>query len=239
MKRLLLLGVSLFAGLLILAPTAASAARVDTLAGCLASHHVCVSSAGRALLSTSQEAQLTRQIGSANIFLVVASSGSVGYNSAMNQIIGDLNGRPEFTVGFLDSSGARHFGAYNKGMLPPNGAASIATEVVQQHRGNIFAGLTAFVSKVKTGDVPPVTGSSSRTAAGSGTGAFIGGLVAVGVIVLLGLLGFYFIARPARRHREQELKDAKLAAQDDLIALSSGITDHGKDQAIQSNQEAA
>src|ERR1700751_5156967 len=102
MKRLLLLGVSLIAGLLLLIPAGASAAGTDTLAGCLAKEHVCVSSAGHALLSRSQEAQLQRQIGSDDIYLVVAASGSAGYNSAMNQIIRDLNGHPQFTVGFLD-----------------------------------------------------------------------------------------------------------------------------------------
>jgi hypothetical protein len=230
MRRLLLLGVSLLAGLLLLAPAAASAA--GTLAGCLAKQHVCVSSAGRGLLSRSQEAQLERQIGDDDIYLVVAASGSAGYNSAMNQIIRDLNGHPQFTVGFLDSR-LRHFGAYNKGMLPAHGAASIATEVVQQHQTNVFAALTAFVSDVKTGAVPAGSGANS------GTGALIGVLIAAGVIVLLGLLGFFFVARPIRRRRQRELKDAKLAAQDDLIALSSGITDHGADLTIQGNQEAA
>ena len=232
MKRLLLLGVSLLAGLLLLVPAGASAAGTDTLAGCLAKQHVCVSGAGHALLSRSQEAQLQRQIGGDDIYLVVAASGSAGYNSAMNQIIRGLNGHPQFTVGFLDSR-LRHFGAYNKGMLPAHGAASIATEVVQQHQTDIFAALTAFVSDVKTGAVPADSGGSS------GAGALIGVLIAAGVIVLLGLLGFFFVARPIRRRRQQELKDAKLAAQDDLIALSSGITDHGADLTIQSNQEAA
>ena len=235
MKRLLLfgvclLGVSLLAGLLLVAPAAASAA--GTLAGCLAKQHVCVSSAGRGLLSRSQEAQLERQIGGGDIYLVVAASGSSGYNSAMNQIIRDLNGHPQFTVGFLDSH-LRHFGAYNKGMLPAHGAASIATEVVQQHQTDVFAALTAFVSDVKAGAVPAGSGASS------GAGALIGVLIAAGIIVLLGLLGFFFVARPIRSRRQQELKDAKLAAQDDLIALSSGITDRGADLTIQGNQEAA
>src|SRR6185437_1512315 len=56
MKRLLLLGVSLLAGLLLLVPAGASAAGTGTLAGCLAQQHVCVSGAGHALLSRSQEA---------------------------------------------------------------------------------------------------------------------------------------------------------------------------------------
>ena len=232
MKRLLLLGVSFVAGLVFMTPAAASAAGTSTLTGCLAQQHVCVSSAGRSLVSQAQEAQLERQIGGGDIYLVVAASGSAGYNSAMNQIIRDLNGHPQFTVGFLDSR-LRHFGAYNKGMLPAHGAASIATDVVQQHQSDPYAALTAFVSDVKTGAVPAGSGTSS------GAGALIGVLIAAGVIVLLGLLGFFFIARPLRRRRQQELKDAKLAAQDDLIALSSGITDHGADLTIQSNQEAA
>ncbi len=51
MKRVLLLGLSLRAGLLFMVPAAASAASASTLAGCLAKQHVCVSSAGRSLIS--------------------------------------------------------------------------------------------------------------------------------------------------------------------------------------------
>ena len=232
MKRVLLLGLSLLAGVLFMVPAAASAAGPSSLAGCLSKQHVCVSSAGRSLISQAQEAQLERQIGGDDIYLLVAASGSAGFNSAMNQIIRDLNGHSQFTVGFLDSR-LRHFGAYNKGMLPAHGAAGIATQVVQQHQSDPYAALTAFVSDVKTGAVPAGGG------AGSGPGALIGVLIAFGIIVGLGLLGFFLVARPIRRRRQQELKDAKLAAQDDLIALSSGITGHGADLAIQSNQEAA
>ena len=92
---------------------------------------------------------------------MVAASGSAGYNSAMNQIIRDLNGHPQFTVGFLDSR-LRHFGAYNKGMLPAHGAADIATQVVQQHQTDPYAALTAFVSEVKTGSRPPRAAAPAR-----------------------------------------------------------------------------
>jgi hypothetical protein len=232
MKRSLLFGVSLLAGLLFMAPAAASAASAGTLAGCLANQHVCVSGTGRSLISQAQEAQLARQIGGDDIYLVVAASGPAGYNNAMNQIIRTLNGHSQFTVGFLDTR-LGHFGAYNKGMLPAHGAADIASQVVQQHQSDPYAALTAFVSDVKTGTVPAGTGASS------GAGALTGVLAAAGIIVVLGLLGFFLVARPIRRRRQQELKDARLAAQDDLIALSAGITDHGADLAIQSNQEAA
>ena len=82
--------------------------------------------------------------------MVVAPSGSAGYNSAMRQIISDLHGNAQFTVGFLDSR-LRHFGAYNKGMLPDRDSASIATQVVRQHQadGNIDAALTEFVKDVQ------------------------------------------------------------------------------------------
>src|SRR5882757_10515900 len=127
MKRLLIAAalVATGAGLF---PAQASA---STLAQCLAQQHVCVSGSGRALVSASQEAQLERQIGGENIWLVAAPSGSSGYNSAMRQIVSDLNGHSQFTVGFLDSR-LRHFGADNKGMLPSHGAAAIATQVVRQ-----------------------------------------------------------------------------------------------------------
>jgi len=232
MKRLLGLGLGVIAALW-LVPGQASA---GTLADCLAAQHVCVAGAARSLVSPSQEAQLERQIGGDNIWLVVAPSGSSGYNSAMDKIISDLNGHGPFTVGFLDSR-LRHFGAYNSGMLPPHGAAAIATRVVQQHQAdqNIDAALSDFVTEV-------------QQQAGTGSGAAAGGaashavrnfLIVLGVLVVIGLLGFFVIWRPIRRRRQQELKDAKLAAQDDLIALSTRLTDRDSDVVIQNNPEAA
>src|SRR5215468_7894293 len=165
MKRLLALGVSALAALW-LVPAHASA---STLTDCLAQQHVCVASDGRSLISQSQEADLERQIGGDPIYLVVAASGSSGYNSAMNQIISALNGHPEFTVGFLDSQ-QKHFGAYNKGMLPSGGAADIATSVVEQHRADqdIFAALTDFVTDVQR---EASTGSGSGSGSSSGSGS--------------------------------------------------------------------
>ena len=59
------------------------------------------------------------------------------------------------------------------------------------------------------------------------------------VVLALAVLGFFLIARPVRQRRQRELKEAKLAAQDDLIALSAGVTDHDADIAIRSSPEAA
>jgi hypothetical protein len=53
------------------------------------------------------------------------------------------------------------------------------------------------------------------------------------------LLGFFLIWRPRRNRRRQELNEARLAAQDDLIALSNKITDHENDVSIQGNPDAA
>jgi hypothetical protein len=51
------------------------------------------------------------------------------------------------------------------------------------------------------------------------------------------------LVRPRRKRRrleaEQQLKEAKLAAQDDLIALNARITDHSNDVTIVGNAEAA
>src|SRR5712691_9826878 len=129
MKRLPVLGVSVLAALLLF-PSHASA---STLSNCLAQQHVCVTSNGHSLISQRQQAQLEQQIGGDDIYLVVAASGPSGYNSAMNHIISALSGHAQFTVGFLDSR-RRHFGAYNKGMMPSHGAADIATKVVAQHQ---------------------------------------------------------------------------------------------------------
>ena len=210
------------------------------LAQCLAQQHVCVSGSARSIVSQGQEAQLERQIGAESIWVVVAPSGPSGYNSAMRQIISDLNGHAQFTVGFVDSR-LRHFGAYNKGMLPDHGAAAIATQVVRQHQadGNIAAALTEFVTDVRqqagsgTG-----TGSAGSTASGS-SHVLTTVLIVLGIIVLLAVLGGLLIRQPIRRRRQQDLKEAKAAAQDDLIALSAGVTDHDADVSIRSNPEAA
>ena len=235
MKRLLITAVLVAAGAgLFPAPAGAS-----TLAQCLAQQHVCVSGSARSLVSASQEAQLERQIGGQDIWVVAAPSGPSGYNPAMRQIISDLNGHGRFTVGFLDSR-LRHFGAYSKGMLPGHDAAAIATQVVRQHQadGNIFAALTDFVTDVqRQASSGPPAGREGGSSGSSGVLTAV--LIAAGIIVVLAVLGGLFIWRPVRRRRQQELRDAKAAAQDDLIALSSGVTDHDADVSIRSNPEAA
>jgi hypothetical protein len=249
MRRLLVTVPGVLAALLLLFPAPAGAgtqagagtlAGGGTLAGCLAQQHVCVSGSGRALLSQSQEAQLASQIGSRPIYLVVAPSGGAGFSAAMRQIITDLGGHPRFTVGFLDTS-QRHFGAYNRGMLSPGGAAGIATRAVQQHRSDVFAGLGQFVTDVErqaSGQPAAAQGPGGGGSSGSAS-ALPAVLVVAGVLVALVLLGFFLIARPIRRRRQQELKDAKTAAQDDLIALSNAVTSHDADVAVQNNPEAA
>src|SRR5499427_6149698 len=237
-KRLLAVGVCAVVAFW-LVPSHASA---SALTDCLARQHVCVASDGRSLISQNQEADLERQIGGDPIYLVVAASGSSGYNSAMNQIISALNGQPEFTVGFLDSQ-QKHFGAYNKGMLPSGGAAGIATSVVEQHRADqdIFAALTDFVTDVQR---EASSGSSSGSgpagaAASAPSHTLRNVLITVGVIAVVAGLGIFFIGRPIRKRRQQDLKEAKLAAQDDLIALSTRLTDQDTDVAIRTNPEAA
>ena len=232
MKRLLGLGVGVLAALW-LAPSQASA---DTLAGCLAQHHVCVSGNGRGLISAGQQARLEQQIGGDAIYLVVAASGSSGYNGAMSQIIRALSGHKQFTVGFLDSR-REHFGAYNKGMLPPREAADIATRVVEQHQGDqdIFAALTDFVNDVQRESGP----GPGDAAVSAPSHALRNALITLGVIFLLVMLGLFLIVRPMRKRRRRELKEVKSAAQDDLIALSAGITDCDADVSIQNNPEAA
>ena len=235
MKKLLVAAALVFTGVgLFAAPASAS-----TLAQCLAQQHVCVSGGARSLISAGQEAQLERQIGADDIWVVAAPSGTSGYDSAMRQIISDLNGNAQFTVGFLDSR-LRHFGAYNKGMLPDHGAAAIATEAVRQHQadGNIDAALTEFVKDVQQAASGPGSGSAGSTASGS-SHVLTTVLIVVGVIAALAVLGGLLIWRPIHRRRQQELKDAKAAAQDDLIALSSSLTDHDADVSIRTNPGAA
>jgi uncharacterized membrane protein YgcG len=122
-------------------------------------------------------------------------------------------------------------------MLPSGGAADIATKVVEQHQAdqNIFAALTAFVNNVQH-----EAGSASGPAAASEPSHVLRNvLIAVSIIFVLVTLGFFLIARPIRRRRQRELKEAKSAAQDDLIALSAGVIGHHADVSIQSNPEAA
>ena len=235
MRKLLIIGAILST---VLGPLAVStSASASTLGDCLAQQHVCVSGTGRALISSSQESQLERDIGLDQIYLVVAPSGGSSYNTAMRQIIADLGGHQQFTVGYLDSQ-QRHFGAYSQDMLPPHGAADIATQVVSQHSGNVFAGLTAFVQDVQQQAGSGASSGSGAAASGS-SHALRTVLIVLAVIAVLAVLGGAAIWRPIRRRRRQELKEAKTAAQDDLIALSAGVTDHEADLSIRSHPDAA
>jgi hypothetical protein len=240
-RRLLGL-LAIMTGVLALAVPFGASARAATLPECLASKHVCVSSDARALVSQSQQSQLEQQIGSSAIYLVVAPSGSSGYDSAMRQLISDLGAtHDQFVVGFLDTR-RLHFGAYNRGILPSGGAASIATTAVDQHRsdGDTFGALRDFVRDVQhqAGSSGAAGGSSASSSSGALTG-----LIVVGVLVLLGAGGYLLFLRPRRKRKreeqEQQLKEAKLAAQDDLIALNARITDHDNDVTIAGNPEAA
>jgi hypothetical protein len=224
MKALLGLVVGVLL-LLLLVPGRAGA---STLADCLARQHVCVAGDGRSLLAEGQRAKLERQIGGDPIYLVVAPSGPSGYNAAMSKNISALSEHRQFTVGFLDTR-LRHFGAYNSGMLPPHGAADIATRVVQQHQADkdMVAALTSFVTEVKQDAGPGSAGDS-------GSHTLRNLLIAFGIIAVIALPGFFLVWRPIRRRQQRELADAKTAAQDDLIALSDRLTDRRADVSISS-----
>ena len=213
------------------------ASAADTLDSCLASHSVCVASDARSALSVSQQDQLEQQIGSEPIYIVVAASGSNGYDAAMDQLINDLSSHQQFVVGFYDVR-TDHFGAYNRGVLADNEAAQLATTAVQDHQNDPAAALTEFVSSVKS-----QAGSTSATGSGSGSssssGAWIAVVIVIGVLLIAGLLVGLLIVRPRRARRARDLKDAKAAAQDDLLALNQQITDRDSDVAIQQHPEAA
>ncbi len=232
MKRLLAVGLAALAAMCVFAAPAGA----STLPGCGAQQHVCVTSDGRSLISESQQAQLEQQIGGNDIYLTVAASGTSGYGSTMNEIIRGLSGHEQFTVGFLDSR-LRHFGAFNKGMLPSHAAAGIAARVVADHQAdqNVFAALTDFVNDVEQ----QASAGPDGAAASEPSHALRNFLITVGVLLVIGTLGFFLIGRPVRKRRERELKEAKAAAQDDLIALSAGVTGDNADVAAQENPEAA
>src|SRR5207248_3262600 len=147
-----------------------------------------------------------------------------------------LSGHERFTVGFLDSR-LRHLGAHNSGMLPAHGAADIATRVVQQHQADqdVFTALTAFVTEVKQHAEP----GSGEAAAAPASNTLRNLLITLGVIAVIVSLGSFVIWRPIRKRRERELSDAKVAAQDDLIALSDRLTDRDADVSVQDNRDAA
>jgi uncharacterized membrane protein YgcG len=229
-KRLLAFVVSALA-VLFLVPVLAAA---GTPKGCLADH-VCVTGSGRSLISDGQQASLVRQIGGDDIYLVVAPSGSSGYDRAMNEVVGDLGGHARFTVGFVDSR-LLHFGADSRGMLPPGAAADIATRAVEEHQGdrNVFAALTDFVD-----DVQREAGSGSGAASASGPSHLLRDAgIALSIVVALVLAGFFLIGRPLRDRRRRELREAKSAAQDDLIALSTALTDRRTDVSVQGSPDA-
>ena len=228
-------------GVLAVAWLSGPPAKASTLADCLAGQHVCVTSEGRSLISQGQQARLERQIGHDDIYLVVAASGPSGYDAAMRQIISVLSaGKKRFVVGFLDSR-VKHFGAYNRGVLPPGAAANIATTVVEQHQADqdIFAALQDFVrdAQQESGSAPGP--APPGTAARPPSHTLRNVLIVVGVILVVVVSGGFLIWRPRRMRKRRELNEAKAAAQDDLIALSSRITDHGNDVSVQSNPEAA
>jgi hypothetical protein len=211
-------------------------AQADTLAGCLAKHHVCVTSAGRSLISQSQQDQLEQAIGSDDIYLVVAAAGSAGYDPAMRQIISTLGSEKKlFVVGFLDSR-QKHFGADSQGVLPAGAAANIASTVVKQFNQDIFTALQDFVRDVQQEAKDP---GSSGAASGPASHTLRTVLIVLGVILLVVVLGGVFFWRPRRQRRQRELAEAKAAAQDDLLALNNRITDHQNDVSVQSNPEAA
>lgn len=211
-----------------------SAASADTLGSCLAGHSVCVATDARSALSVSQQDQLEQQIGSEPIYIVVAASGASGYNTAMDQLINDLSSHQQFVVGFYDVR-TDHFGAYNRGVLADNEAAQLATTAVQDHQNDPAAALTEFVTSVKS-----KAGSASTTGSGSSSsGAWIAVVIVIGVLLIAGLLVGLLIIRPRRARRARDLKDAKAAAQDDLLALNQQITDRDSDVAIQQHPDAA
>ena len=252
MRRVLIIlaGVLVLAlslGLPARAATGTGSAKAATLADCLTSNHVCVSSDARSLVSQGQQSQLEQQIGNDDIYVVVAPSGSSGYDPAMRQLISTLGAKHgQFVVGFLDSR-LKHFGAYNRGVVADGVAASVATNVVSQHRadGDIFAALQEFVQEIQQSAATPGTkpgpeGAPASQPSASGPPV---GLIVLGVIILLAAGGYFFLLRPRnkrkRQEAEQQLKEAKLAAQDDLIALNGRITDHDNDVTMAGNSEAA
>ena len=203
MKRLLIAAALAVMGLGLL-PAQANA---GTLAQCLAQQHVCVSGSARALVS-SEPGGAARAPDRRGWYL--AGRRPVRIVRLQQRDAADhrdLHGHAQFTVGFLDSR-LRHFGAYNRGMLPTQGAASIATQVVQQHQadGNIFAALMEFVKDVQQqAGSGPATGTGGSTSSGSSPGLGTV-LIVAGIIVLLAVLGGFLIMRPIRRRRQQELK---------------------------------
>ena len=235
MRRLLVLVI----GVLAVAWLADSPVKAETLTDCLAKQHVCVASDGRNLVSDSQQAQLERDIGGDDIYLVVAASGSSGYNAAMAQIVNALGAEhSQFVTGFLDTR-LRHFGAYNRGVLPQGAAADIATAVVRQHQADqdIFAALQDFVRDVQHQSASAPAAAVPGTTASPPSHTLRNVLIVLGIIVVV-VIGGFLIWRPRRIRRQRELSEAKAAAQDDLIALSSRITDHQNDVSIQSSPEA-
>ncbi len=233
MRRILAFVVSALPVLCLLPALAAA----STPAACLADH-VCVTGGGRSLISDDQQARLERQIGRNDIYLVVAPSGSSGYNAAMNRVVGNLGGHARFTVGFVDSR-LMHFGADSREMLPPGAAADIATRAVEAHQEerNVFAALTDFVDDVQR-EASSGSGSGA-TAASSPSHLLRDVVITLSIVLALVLLGFFLIGRPLRDRRRRELREAKSAAQDDLIALSMALTDRRADVSVQGSPEAA
>src|SRR6202041_1390807 len=126
----------------------------------------------------------------------------------MRQLISTLGAKHgQFAVGFLDSR-LKHFGAYNRGVVADGGAASVATKVGNQHRadGDLFAALQEFVQKVQQsaatlGTTPGPEGAPASQPSAGGPPV---GLIVLGVLVLLGAGGYFFLLRPRNKRKRQE-----------------------------------
>jgi hypothetical protein len=251
LKRLPLLALLALAALWLFP----SPARASSLSDCLAHQHVCVTSNGRAIVSQDDQSLLEELIGSDHVYLVIASSGPKRYDDAMRQIIGVLDQhKPEYAVGFLDTDG-KHFGAYNRGILPEHGAANIATQVVKEFAGedDLVAALIDFVTEVHATAIQELAaGAALEDTQGvapdaSPGGAPVdtqpprdrGGLIGFAVVGVVVVATFLAWILPARRRRQRQLADAKSAAQDDLIALGSAVTELDTDVLVQNQPEAA
>ena len=173
--------------------------RAETLDSCLAQHHVCVSDSGRKAISTAQQDQLEQQIGDQPIYLVVATSGSAGYASAMRQLISDLGGHDEFTAGFPTSAGCIRRLQPGDDAHRPRRRPGDPGGRQHQGDGDIFAALTDFV-----GDVKQQAGSSGD--GGTDSGPSVGLIVVLVRVVGLAVagIGALFVVRGRRRRRQQE-----------------------------------
>ena len=218
-RGLLLVGAA--AAALALAGAAHAGERIDAAVAALQSDPVYVDPDAELAIGANDQARLRRKIDSAGAGPVYIA---ILQGRTENETGGDPDGVLEAVHDGLGRPGTyavvvgRHFRAGSEGVLPPGTAGRLATDALNDHRGDgVAATLLDFIDRVAAARESGSGDGSSDGEPGTGGGILIGLLVLGGG----GFLAFRAIRK--RRQTQAELAEVKAAAHDDLIALADDV----------------